>query len=213
MALLNQQLRLYDEQGFLLVSGLIPDRVIERARDDVLERIANPSPGSYHQFYTTPNVSACFTRKVCTTAAELARAHKTFEAPRTVYVITVFPSGPAWDTPAPHIDHANPSDAHKTFPPAFRIGCLIYLNDIQPHEGATVVWPQSHRQVAAFAATDPNKYEYLSALNQNLQTLSLQEPQEITAAAGDVLFYDHFCVHAGSANTGSEPRVALNHKW
>ncbi len=59
MALLNQQLRLYDEQGFLLVSGLIPDRVIERARDDVLERIANPSPGSYHQFYTTPNVSAC----------------------------------------------------------------------------------------------------------------------------------------------------------
>jgi len=129
------------------------------------------------------------------------------------YAISVLPTANVWEWPNPHIDHAIEKDAYKTFPRPFRIGCLIYLNDIPRHAGGTVVWPGSHRQLAALAAASPRRYEFLASLNRDIQKVPLREPLEIIAAAGDVLFYDYLCAHAGSANVGTEPRLALNHKW
>ena len=42
---------------------------------------------------------------------------------------------------AGHLDHSLEEHYHKTFPPVFRIGALIYLNDIASHGGGTFVWP------------------------------------------------------------------------
>jgi ectoine hydroxylase-related dioxygenase (phytanoyl-CoA dioxygenase family) len=133
--------------------------------------------------------------------------------PRIVYAVTVQTTALPWQWPLPHIDHALAKDCFKTFPPPFEVGCLVYLNQVGPHAGATVVWPGSHLQIEALAAANPRKYEYLSALNEDIGTLSLRDPVEVTAAAGDVLFYHRFCAHSGSMNAGSEPRLALNHKW
>jgi len=36
---------------------------------------------------------------------------------------------------------------------------------------------------------------------------------ETTPGAGDVLFYHYLCAHAGSQNTSTQPRLALNMKW
>ena len=204
---------LYEEQGFLLVSGLIQRETVERAHGRLLARLRKTDSASHHEFIQDPLVLACFSRKLCSAARQLARARAALRPPTIAYAISVLPTGTVWEWPAPHIDHAIERDGHKTFPPPFRIGCLIYLNDIPRHAGATVVWPGSHHQLAGLAAASPKQYELLASLNRDIQKLPLREPLEITAAAGDVLFYDYLCAHAGSANEGTKPRLALNHKW
>jgi hypothetical protein len=209
----SEQLKLFEEQGFLLVSGLVSRQVVQRAYGRVLARVGHLEGGSHHEFIRDPSVLACFSRKLCSAAGELARARAALEPPPVAYAISVLPTATVWEWPAPHIDHAIERDAYKTFPPPYRVGCLLYLNDIPRQSGGTVVWPGSHHQLAALAAASPKQYEFLASLNRDIEKVPLREPLEITAAAGGVLFYHYLCAHAGSANVGSEPRLALNHKW
>ena len=76
-----------------------------------------------------------------------------------------------------------------------------------------MVWPGSHIQIEELAAEHRKRYEYLAALNNDLNKLVFRDPVEISAGAGDVLFYHHLLAHAGSENTATRPRIALNHKW
>jgi len=202
----------YRSQGYLQVSGLIGARTIQAARDVMLRGLQPSGGDSLHAFRTDSAVLACFTKSVRSAAGQLANARKC-SAPRTVYTITVFPTSAPWQWPAPHIDHSHEQDRHRTIPPPFRVGCLIYLTDTPLHTGGTVVWPESHRQLEAAARAAPELYEYMSSLNRDIRKFDFLSPQEITAAAGDVLFYDYLCAHAGSLNNGSAPRIALNHKW
>jgi ectoine hydroxylase-related dioxygenase (phytanoyl-CoA dioxygenase family) len=146
-------------------------------------------------------------------AAQLAGAARVFPAPQTTYTICVHPENCSWQWPDPHIDHALEKDAHRTFPPPFQIACLIYLNDVETHSGATIVWPGSHRQLENLARSRPSEYALLWSLNRDIPKLILAEPLEILARAGDVLFYHCLCAHAGSTNAGTQTRLALNHKW
>jgi ectoine hydroxylase-related dioxygenase (phytanoyl-CoA dioxygenase family) len=209
----NAQLRLYQEKGFLQVSGLIRRDVAEHACQTLLRRDGHPATGPHHEFVRDPAVVSCFTRMLRSAAAELAGASAAFETPSTVYTIHVFPTNSLWHWPAPHLDHAHDADAYTTFPPPFRIGCLVYLNDTPPRSGGTVVWPGSHRKLKELARVHSKKYEYMASLNRDIQSVALTPPVEITPCAGDVLFYHYLLAHAGSMNTGSRPRVALNHKW
>ena len=90
---------------------------------------------------------------------------------------------------------------------------MIYLTDVQPHGGGTVVWPGSHRRLETLASSHPQRYKYLATLYRDISTLDLGSPREINARAGDVLYYHYLCAHSGSTNTGPGPRLALNHKW
>jgi len=197
----------------LLVSDLIKPKIVERAHRALIAQIHDPHSHSHHAFVSDPAVLACFGNEVCSAAAAIAGARTRFRPPKTTYTITVFPSPDPWEWPAPHIDHALKEDAHCTFPPPFLVGCLIYLNSVPKHSGGTVVWPGSHRQLEALASAHPNEYKYMWELNRDITPASLALPIEITARAGDVLFYHYLCAHSGSTNTGAEPRFALNHKW
>jgi len=213
MQLTPDQLSAFEQGGFVLVSGLIDPGLAQRAYDRVVAKSVGTEGTSQHQFVRDRLVRACFTREVCSAAQQLAGPGVRVRAPFRTYAITVFPGSAPWESPKPHIDHALEKDAHKTFPPAFHIGCLIYLNEVAPQSGATIVWPGSHIQIEDFAAAHHARYEYLTKLNADLNQLVFRSPVEIISAAGDVLFYHHLLAHAGSANTGSKPRVALNHKW
>jgi ectoine hydroxylase-related dioxygenase (phytanoyl-CoA dioxygenase family) len=202
----------YQRQGYLQVSGLIPDETVRAAREAMLSGVPVSGSDSLHAFRTDRAVLACFTKSLCSAAAQLADARK-LRPPRTAYTITVFPTSTPWQWPSPHIDHSHERDRHRTFPPPFRVGCLIYLTDTPPHTGGTVVWPESHRQLEAAARAEPGLYEYMSSLNRDLPKFDFHPPLEITAVAGDVLFYDYLCAHAGSINNGVSPRIAFNHKW
>jgi ectoine hydroxylase-related dioxygenase (phytanoyl-CoA dioxygenase family) len=213
MRLEVEQIQSYIFDGFLLLSDLVDRKTVEEARRALIEHIGRPHENSLHAFVKDPAVSACFNKNICSAATELAGVRKRFAPPSTVYTITVFPTSEPWVWPLPHIDHAREEDAHRTFPAPFSVGCLIYLSDIQSHSGGTVVWPGSHRRLQELAAANPEQYKYLASLNRDISQLDLGSPKEITAHAGGALFYHYLCGHSGSANLGTEPRFALNHKW
>ena len=58
------------------------------------------------------------------------------------------------------------------------------------------------------------RYEFSKDLNREVAAVceSIQ-PVEVVAKAGDVLFFDIMTAHSGSCNIGTEPRLALNHKY
>jgi hypothetical protein len=203
----------FREQGFVLLAGLIPPPTVIRARDAMGIAVSNNASPSRHVVLKDAAVLDCFTQPLRSAAGTLGKFPYRPLKPRSVYTITVFPTSPPWQSPPAHIDHSNPEDAHRTFPLPYRVGCLIYLNDVPAESGATVVWPGSHRILEAIAREHPQDYEYLHRLNQGISSLDLGSPAQITAAAGDVLFYHPLCAHSGSPNTGTAPRFALNHKW
>jgi hypothetical protein len=220
--LTEEQKRHYAEQGFVLVSGLIPTNVADEAAAAlwrVLE--ADPSdPASWeriskgHQSFDDPALLACYTPALLAAVAELAGDDPaTFRAPGRAYAINVFPTPGAWDWPGPHIDHAIKEHGHRVFPRAFRLAGMAFLTDVPPHGAGTVVWPGSHKKLEALARSDPDRYEFMWALNQDLNKVDLGEPVETTPKRGDVLFYHYLCAHAGSKNASSQPRLALNMKW
>src|SRR4051794_17947270 len=179
---------------------------------DHLEEWAGVAAG--HRSYEEPALLALYTPELCAAAAELAGEDPAdFSPPRRAYAINIFPAGGEWRWPAPHIDHAIREHGHRTFPRAFRIACMIFLNDVPPHGGGTVVWPGSHRKLQSLARSDPERYELMWTLNQELCALDLEPPVELTPRRGDALFYHYLCAHAGSTNTSDRPRFALNMKW
>jgi ectoine hydroxylase-related dioxygenase (phytanoyl-CoA dioxygenase family) len=90
---------------------------------------------------------------------------------------------------------------------------MTYLSDVPSHGAGTIVWPGSHLKLEALAKSDPERYELMWALNQDIPRAGIGEPVELTPRRGDVLFYHYLCAHAGSKNTSDRPRLALNMKW
>jgi ectoine hydroxylase-related dioxygenase (phytanoyl-CoA dioxygenase family) len=90
---------------------------------------------------------------------------------------------------------------------------LIFLSAVQPHNGATVVWPASHRRLEELARSNVERYKYMAEVQRDIPKVDLGAPKEIIAEAGDVLLYHYLCAHSGSSNNSATPRFALSHKW
>ncbi len=220
--LTEEQERQYAAQGYLLVSGLIPAETAQ-AGEAAMWRAIGASPDdratwaqvtSRHSTYEEPALVACYTPQVLAAAAQMADDDpSTFRAPDRGYAINVFPQEGEWNWPSPHIDHAIKEHGHHTFPRAFRIASMLFLNDVPPHGAGTVVWPGSHRRLEELAKSDPARFELMWTLNQELKNLDLASPVELTPRQGDILFYHYLCAHAGSKNTSDRPRLAMNKKW
>ena len=133
------------------------------------------------------------------------------------YTINIYPTSDEWESPTitsgGHLDHSLEEHNHKTFPPVFRTGALIYLNDIAPHGGGTFIWPGSHHELERAARKNSARYEYRNTLNADLPDLDLGDPVGMTLRRGDVLFLHHLCIHSGSKNVSNQPRFAMNMKW
>ena len=163
-----------------------------------------------------PAMLALYTPKFLTVAAQLGEGVpdlSTYGAPRRLRPLNTYPQDGEWAPHGPHLDHAIKDHGHKTFRFAFRVATMTYVNDVESHGGATVVWPGSHKKVEALAYSDPLRYATMWELNGELAKADIGDPVEIVAKRGDVLFYHVFTVHSGSRNTGSTPRFAFNMKW
>ena len=212
----------YEDEGYLLVSGLISAHIAEAAesamwrelgasRDDPAGWVNVPTK---HGVFESPELIECYTPELISAAARLAGENASlFRAPARGYAINVFPQGGEWEWPRPHIDHSIKEDGYKTFPRAFRIAAMVYLNDVPSHGAGTVVWPESHSTLDTLGRSDPERYELMWTLNQALMQIALADPVELTPRIGDVLFYHYLCAHAGSKNCSRTPRLALNMKW
>lgn len=221
-ALSNEQRRMFDEQGYLLASGLIPPPAAAAAAAAIWRILqANPQDAASwegipkdHRVFDDPALGAVYTPQVMQAAAELAGDDPaSLRTPTSGYAINVFPTAAEWHWPGPHIDHAIKEHGHKTFPRAFRLAAMTFLNDVPVHGGGTVVWPGSHKKLEALAKSDPERYELMWSLGRDISKVDLGDPVELTPRQGDVLFYHYLCAHAGSMNTSRTPRLALNMKW
>jgi hypothetical protein len=206
----------FETRGYLLVSGLIPEPAVEDAATALGEQ-ARETPGT--SFFRTTAANVCYTSDLCALAAALGEPDPERDRERPFYpvsgalAIITYPSPGEWTMPSPHIDHAIKKDDFRVFPPPYRLASLLYLSDVAPRGGGTVVWPGSHRQIERLARSEPERYALMATLNENLTAVDLGEPLELTPKAGDILFYHYLLAHAGSKNTTDQPRVALNHKW
>src|SRR4051794_11982871 len=120
----DDQAQRYQDQSYLLVSGLIPDEVAERA-EAAMWRLLGADPDdrgtgegvtTAHQAYDSPELVACYTPEFLTAASQLAGPEEVLKAPSRAYAINVFPKPGEWNWPRPHIDHAIKEHGHKTFP-------------------------------------------------------------------------------------------------
>ena len=221
MPLSQTQLETYARDGYILLSGLIPEdtaTAAEQAMWDCMQ--ARPDDratwpdGNYAQGHDRAEIIACFTDDFLQATAELCGdALDSVKAPGGALAINIFPSEAPWQTPDPHIDHAIKEHRHKVFPRPFRIATMTFLNDVAERSGGTAVWPGSHRRIEALARSDEERYEYMWALYQDLSQAELRKPVVLTPRRGDVLFYHYLCAHAGSSNISPQPRLALNYKW
>jgi hypothetical protein len=211
--LTSEQRAQFEEQGFLLVSGLIPPEIVSKARVDLDDAAREKSGAS---FFQTPAANACYTEALCAAAAQLGGGTRPYFPVTGALAIITYPSPGSpgeWTMPSPHIDHALRADGHRVFPPPYRLASLLYLSDVAAHGGGTVVWPRSHRKIEQMAQSAPERFKTMAELNENLASADVGEPQELTPRSGDILFYHYLLAHAGSKNTTEQPRMALNHKW
>jgi ectoine hydroxylase-related dioxygenase (phytanoyl-CoA dioxygenase family) len=213
--LTDDQVRQYETDGYLLISGLVPPIIAAGADAFLLDLMRSPELNALGHFSREDaELLDCYTPAVISAAAQIVGEDvSTFPFPTRAYAIPSFPTQDEWQWPRPHIDHALKEHGHKTFPCAFRVACMTYLHDVPHHGGGTIVWPGSHRKLLAFAGSDSVKYESMWALNRALKLFDLGGPLELTPQQGDVLFYHYLCAHAGSQNTSDRVRLAFNHKW
>ncbi len=249
------QIEQYHRDGYLLVSGLIPEGTAAKAETAMWRCVGidpEDPPSSWEKvqggicLYNSAALVNCFTPGCLAAAAQLTeddpatfsklhRHPKTYCAPDFLaaqeakedvskffrwdcaYAINIYPTSDEWESPTittgGHLDHSLEEHYHKTFPPVFRVGALIYLNDIAPHGGGTFVWPGSHHELERVAKKKPARYEYRTNLNADLPDLNLGDPVGMPLHRGDILFLHHLCIHSGSKNVSDQPRFALNMKW
>lgn len=215
-----EQKRHFEEQGYVLLSGLIPPEVSEAAAA-ALWRSIGATPDDPATWVNQPHFSgqkdpailACYTPQLCMAVAELADKETAFPPPGGAGALNVFPQEGPWRPQGPHIDHALPKDSHHVFPPPMNMASLLYLSDVQSHGAATLVWPGSHKKIEALAQSDPAHYALMATLNGDLSKLDLGDPIEILGKRGDILCYHYLCAHSGSPNVTDHPRFALAHKW
>jgi hypothetical protein len=216
------QVQRYHREGYLLVSGLIPDELVSRteraiwkslrADSQAPETWANLGPSSH--VLRGESFIATYTEAMLAAAAQLAGEDvASFGRPRHALTINVAPVSGDWRPRAPHLDRTAPEWRQRTFPRPYRIGAMTYLTKVPHQGGGTLVWPGSHLKLDALARAEPGRYKLLSALSADLHRAALGPAIEVTPSRGDVLFHHYLCAHAGSDNVSGAPRLALNHKW
>ena len=209
-----EQIEFYAENGYLVVSGLIPDEVSAAAEAMATAAVTQQAAGSTNLHMDEQPIIKCYNPTLLAAAAQLGGGDPaSYHPPQRAFLINTFPSTDAWKWPNPHIDHAIKDHGHKTFPYPFRLASMLFLNDVAPHGGGTIVWPGSHKQIARLAESDPEKYEMMWVLNLALDQAGLNEPIELTPKRGDILFYHCLCAHSGSQNTSHRIRLGINQKW
>ncbi|MBV7334465.1 phytanoyl-CoA dioxygenase family protein [Chloroflexi bacterium TSY] len=230
-ALTPDQLAQYETDGYLLVSGLIAEPIAEKAEaamwnlmrmkpDDPQTWTQIPAEAEYHEArrivifngVTDPDLLACATPEyLLATAQVIGEDVESLHPPQAIHTQNLLPVETERPKPHAHVDGIPREHKHRTFSGPYRVASLVYLSDIEPGGGGTVVWPGSRERILALAESDRKKYTYLYDLNRDIPTLDLGEPIELLPKRGDVLFFQHLFGHNGTPNTGTRPRLMMRY--
>lgn len=214
------------EEGYVLVSNLIPQEVCRRADEAMWRLLELPrdNPATWvnarrETFTEDPDLLAMYTAALLRAAGQLAsedpHMFPVSRVPTNAYILTIPPADEPWQHHGGHMDGSGDLKTNivLSFPQPWTMFTMIYLHDIESHGGATMVWPKSHRKLRSLLLSRPERYRFLGQLYADGRELDFGKPLEIPARAGDVLFVDQMTWHAGSRNTSKRPRFAMNMKW
>jgi hypothetical protein len=192
--------RQLDEQGYLVLPGLMPRELLERVRTRVEELFAEEGERAGSEFKTEPgarrlanlvNKGRVFEEVIVTPAVLEAMAHVL--GPRfklsSLNVRSADPFSPC-DQPL-HADSAAIADERGYWV----CNSVWMLDDFTPENGATRMVPGSHRWNRL---PPPEMYE------------AHPEQQLVTGNAGDVVIMNAHMWHGGTANRTAHPRRAMH---
>lgn len=231
LPLTSEQLTRYEEDGYLLASGLVSDDISRKAADatwllldmdaDDCSTWTEAPPEFQHnegtnryELYGVQDaaVMACCTDAFLDATAQLlGEPCEAVHRPDAAQALHLFPVDREWQAPGPHVDGIPRECAHRTFPGPYRLTTLLYLSDVGKRGGGTMAWPGSHAKIAELARSNPERYEYLYQVQPDISTLDLGDGLELTPRRGDVLFFRHLWAHGGTPNVSDRPRLAM--RW
>ncbi len=233
----EQQLTQFEEQGYLLLSGLISQEVVEKAEAAIWHLMGMDAdnsnswkhfkPPPLAGFYmeqmsngnrlelfgvTHPDVLGCCTRDYLTVLKQLASEypeipHCESEQPDGVWALNQFPVSGEWETPSPHLD--GDFRDFRLEPGTFRATSLTYLTDAKSHGGTTVIWPEGPQRIREFREKNPEFSNHVRDVRALFPEIDLGEPIEVVAKQGDTLFFHHLLPHSGAVNVGNSARFAI----
>ena len=159
----TEQLKQFDEVGYLLLSDLIPKETVVKAEEAMwhLMGMDAEEPASWEHFkrphltgfyieklangkrlelfgVTHPDVLACCTPEYLTVLKQLAERypaipHCKSQFPDGIWAMNQFPVAAEWKSPSPHLD--GDFRDFRLDPGTFRTTSITYLTDANSHQG------------------------------------------------------------------------------
>lgn len=228
----SDQREQFVRDGYVVVSGLIPEKIVAATRDNICKGM-NISltdkatwPENTHGLgdtvvqYTEPCRTAAMDDAAEELVGDLLLREMCISSildlqGKPPYVkgfipVLAFPrdddknSDPRDHTAGYHVDGIH---FVTLWPDKITLVALAYLTDTQPFGGATVVSPGSHRKIFEYWA---QRGELPTPDNIMGEGIDFAPPVFVAGKAGDVIFMHHLMVHCGSTNFDDHVRLAIN---
>ncbi|MFC3114331.1 phytanoyl-CoA dioxygenase family protein [Cellvibrio fontiphilus] len=203
------QLAHWHEQGYLIVPGVLSASETAAARAAIWEFLGmrEEDPASWYQ-------SSAQMKKIMVQLF----AHPAFEVARSSsYILRIFqqlwqredlvmttdrvgfnpPETDRWQFPGPGMHW----DVELTPPIPFGTQALIYLTDVEEHQGAFCCVPGFHKKIDQWLAAQPQ------GVDLQQQDWAQWPVKPIAAKAGDLIIWHHALPHGSSPNRARFPRM------
>lgn len=205
----DEQLAHWDEQGYLIVPGVLAASESAAARAAIWDFLGmhEHDPASWYQ-------SSTQMKKIMVQLF----AHPAFEvARRSDYIRRIFqqlwqredlvmttdrvgfnpPETDRWQFPGPGMHW----DVELTAPVPFGTQALIYLTDVAEHQGAFCCVPGFHKKIDRWLAAQPE------GIDLQQQDWTQWPVKPIAAKAGDLIIWHQALPHGSSPNRADFPRM------
>jgi hypothetical protein len=227
-----EQREQFIKDGYVVVSGLVPEDVINECRDKICAKLdlSLTDSSTWPQEERKVAVEAfglasdCHNEKVADVVQELVGEYS-LRGKSISSVLDRMGKHPYGRGFGPVL--AFPREGEKRFdaeshkgvgyhvdgihlaslwPKKLAAVAMLYLHDVESYGGATVVSPGSHRLIFEHWYSSGREPEW----NEILADLDFPPPVAIAGKAGDIVFMHHLTAHSGSANHDNKVRLGLN---
>ena len=222
MALSEEQIGFFKQQGYLILENFIGSEQIARWREQFWTHIgADPQePKSWPESYVIDGfaVEPTFGQlpQMQALIDTLGGGH--FQGGGGSMLVHWPRKEGTWEWPAQgHIDGYGPGG----WSGGFMLGATTYLADVEERGGAFTYWPQSHLPTHDYFREYPEQIDGSFREREDWEKRqwglfsdqSPQEPKQFVGRAGDLILWHCFMCHTGSTNLRTYPRLGLFARW
>ena len=207
--LTNKQLLHWDEQGYLIIPGILSSQESAAARAAIWDYLQMHEGDAESWYKPAGEMKKIMVQLFAHPAFEVARKSPSIHAifqqlwQRADLVMTTDrvgfnpPETPQWQFPGPSIHW----DVELRAPIPFGTQALIYLTDVAEHQGAFCCVPGFHKKIDQWLAQQPD------GVDLQKQNWAQWPVKPIAANAGDLIIWHHALPHGSSPNRADFPRM------